>query len=241
MSWGTCFSLPLPLSPPPPPPKNTWSCSGGTEDSKNKSRNSSGFSLPDNLSVASTDVTVESVELHSEPEAQDGDLGSDSAIINMECLGSGIFSPSYGRKVISRSTLIGKESLRVIRAREKGIDLFSLTSGKSSSTSSSTITAGMIDGVLFESAAVTHNCTLSMNASGATMFSSFLMPPAANPTSTTTSTSFFSSTPATAENAATTTAGSSSSSSSNWKTVQGEQVTLSLMTIVVIGTPQAQV
>ena len=139
--------------------------------------------------MASTDVTVESVELHSEPEAQDGDLGSDSAIINMECLGSGIFSPSYGRKVISRSTLIGKESLRVIRAREKGIDLFSLTSGKSSSTSSSTITAGMIDGVLFESAAVTHNCTLSMNASGATMFSSFLMPPAANPTSTTTSTS----------------------------------------------------
>ena len=248
MSWGTCFALSVPL---PTPPKSTWNTHSSSDKLEAQVQVRSvdcGSNSED--STSSSASTVDSSPLRRLPLQINPnpnpvvDLGSDDATVTLECLGTGLFSPSYGRNVLTRSTLIGKESLAILKTiGEEGNTPPSPSSSTVSTTSTnSTLASQRAEGESFESACMTHTCSLQVSPTSAAMFSSFLMPPAPSTTTSASSSFFYPSSSGSASSS-----GSSSSSSSSGKgnngsgSRRGDEVSLSLLSMVCLGPPAAQV
>ena len=78
-------------------------------------------------------------------------------------MGTGMFSPSYGKNVLTRTALIGSEN--VANLRKSGF----ITATTTSST---------YEGNAYESVMSTHSCALSVPAADGSAFSYFFAPPA---------------------------------------------------------------
>ena len=77
-----------------------------------------------------------------------------------------MFSPSYGKNVLTRTALIGKDNLSNLK--KNGY----LTSTSTSSTASSAYV-----GSAYESSMATHSCSLSVPVAEGSAFSYFFAPP----------------------------------------------------------------
>ena len=131
-----------------------------------------------------------------------------------------MFSPTYGRNVLSRSVLIGREAIQAMR----GLSDVTGTNGQnsqvvnhSSSSSSSPhppSSSASAEGLVYESSDVTHHLSLFAPPSSGLLFSSFLVPPTGGA-------SFFSSAAGDSVPADTTNSNSSSGSSSSGSNSSG--------------------
>ena len=90
------------------------------------------------------------------------DCGSESASITFECLGTGMFTPSYGKNVLTRTALIGRDSEAIL---------------KKSGYLTSTTTSSAYEGSAYESFMSTHSCPLSIPTAEGSAFSYFFAPP----------------------------------------------------------------
>ena len=73
-----------------------------------------------------------------------------------------MFSPSYGKNVLTRTALIGQDNLANL---------------KKSGYLSSTTTSSTYEGGTYESSMTTHNCSLSIPTADGSAFSYFFAPP----------------------------------------------------------------
>lgn len=87
---------------------------------------------------------------------------SESASITFECMGTGMFSPSYGKNVLTRTALIGQDNVANL---------------KKSGYITSTTTSSAYEGSAYESVMSTHSCALSVPAADGSAFSYFFAPP----------------------------------------------------------------
>ena len=96
---------------------------------------------------------------------QDGELVSDSASLSFECVGSGMFSPSFGKSVMRRAALIGKDNIAVMRGKGYFTPCDASNDGNVS----------FDENAVFESPTTTHSGVLSHPAASSVF--SFLSPP----------------------------------------------------------------